>query len=161
MQANWDFSSSCSYDNSSENAVDILAIAVVDGSGYQVGKQGEYAQIYVRDEDGDLHATAGNVSGPSGSGIVYTIDDEDGIADNIGDNGEAWFYIQKPSSTTASFYLQSKWRHTWTTTSTSLTGAGITYGSGGSPSIGLNATWNTTTTPNSWDAFDSDSIKFN
>ncbi|WP_456289708.1 hypothetical protein M1D70_09305 [Paenibacillus sp. AK002] len=157
IQAGWDFNDSCSdFDDTSGNAPDILAIAVVNGQGKSVGVQGEFAQIYVRDEDGDDHPTRGNVSGPSGSGIVYTIDDQDGFTDNIGDNGDAWFYIQKPSGT-GPFYVQSKWRHTWTSTQSTLTGVGITYGTG---SIGLNATWNTTTTPLSWDAFDSSLASF-
>lgn len=160
IQAGWSWNSSCAFDNTSGNAPDILAIAVVNGNGQAIGVQGEYAQIYVRDEDGDDHPTRGNVSGPSGSGIVYTIDDNDGIADNIGDNGDAWFYIRKPSSGTGPFYVQSKWRHTWVTKQTTLTGAGINFGASPGASIGLNVTWNTTTTPNSWDVFDSDSFSF-
>ncbi|GAB2697512.1 hypothetical protein ACFQWB_05215 [Paenibacillus thermoaerophilus] len=159
IQANWDFSNSCSFDNESDKAPDILAIAVVNANGQPVGVQGEYAQIYVRDEDGDHRPAHGNVSGASGSGIVYTIDDVDGILDNIGDNGEAWFYIQKPSGS-GPFYIQSRWRHTWADTKITLTGAGITFGNPSQP-IGIIATWNTTIIPYSWDVFDSDSVAFN
>jgi hypothetical protein len=157
IQANWDFSSSCLFDNTSEAAFDYLAIAVIDQSNAAVNAQAEYAQIYVRDEDGDVHSSAGAVSSYNAAGVAYTIADNDGLADNVGDNGEAWFYITQPTSGT-SYYVRSQWTHTWNSTNTTLTGLTIGYQPPNAVTVG--ATWANNVVPLSWTVADQDYVTF-
>jgi|GEM_PF-5049772 len=155
IHATWNFICS-EWDDGSGNAWDILAMAVVDQNNLAVNAQAEYTQIYVYDEEGDSYPARGAVSTFNAAGVGYTIADEDGVFDNPGIKGEAWFYIQKPTSGT-SYYVRSQWTHTWNRKPVTLTGINIGYQPPMGFSVGI--TWKNNP-PQSWTASDQDYITF-
>lgn len=154
IQANWDFTTaSCFWDADSGKAADYVALSVVNQSNNAVNAQAEYAQIYVYDEDGDYYPTRGAISNYNAAGLTGTIQDAWTIPDNIGENGQVWFYIQKPTNGT-SYYVRSQWTHTWSDNTATLSSVTIGY------PYAISATWANNYTPQQWSVADQDFSTF-
>ncbi|SDP26666.1 hypothetical protein SAMN04487897_1605 [Paenibacillus sp. yr247] len=155
VQANWQFSSSCSWDDTSGNAPDAVALAVTDQNGSSVNAQPEYAQIYTYTSGGTSEPNNCTISSYNGSGLTGTVTDTGGFFSlNVGYSGQVWFYIVQPTSGT-SYYQRSQWTHTWSSTSTSLSGISLSYNP-----FNLTTTWSTGA-PQQWQTADQSSVVFN
>jgi len=160
IQTDWAFDfakSGCSWDSGSDGAVDMLFLGVIDNNNQAVNQQPNYAQIYVKDKNGNDKSANGGVSGFDSSAVKYTINDTGDYVFGdkaIGSKGQAWFYIKKPTSSSGGYLIRSVWRHTWSSSSISLTSATVSF------PWAISTTWSGSSTPNTHDYADQTSYSF-
>ncbi|RCW41579.1 hypothetical protein [Paenibacillus prosopidis] len=157
--SNWNYNtSSGGWDTTGIKALDTYAIGIVDLDGKPVNRQPEYPGIWVKDQGDESFSGYGWSSQSFSSGMTYNIQDavllnNSGGYDYVGSKGEAWFYIDKPTSVSP-WYFRSDWKHTWSSTETILESLSIAY------PWNVVATWKNNITPQKWDKTWQTSISF-
>lgn len=146
IQAMW---KSTAWDDNSGKVEDYFTLGLVNQNNQSANVVPQFEQIYPNwcntCSDKYNYSSHGWTESFTGASTQWRIADtgNEFLSVNIGQEGEAWFYVTKPSNGT-SYYITSAWGHTWSTTSISLQSVTVSW------PWSVSATFSTTTNLNKW-----------